>query len=125
MEEIQKEIEAPIEETQATQAVEVEVKPKRVKKPRTQKQIDAFEKARLKRLENIKKKKEASSPPPKPKEEEFPAETTPPSPPNSPREEEIPYKLTIKKKKKKPKKKKIKRKRKSKSNKDDKQIIKN
>ena len=57
MEEIQKEIEAPIEETQATQAVDIEVKPAKTKKPRTQKQIDAFEKARLKRLENIKKKK--------------------------------------------------------------------
>jgi len=57
MEEKQKDLEASIEETQATEAVEVEVKPKKVKKPRTQKQIDAFEKARLKRLENIKNKK--------------------------------------------------------------------
>jgi len=62
-------IEAPTEETQGTEAVEVEVKPKRVKKPRTQKQIEAFERARLKRLENIKNKKKAVS---KPKEEEPP-----------------------------------------------------
>ena len=61
MEETSKDLEAPIEETQATQAVEVEVKPKRVKKPRTQKQIEAFERARLKRLENIKKKKRSGN----------------------------------------------------------------
>jgi len=88
----QKDLEAPIEEikeetqgTEDTQAVEVEVKPKRVKKPRTQKQIDAFEKARLKRLENIKNKKKAV---PKPKEELPQVETTPPTPPKN-QEEDI------------------------------------
>jgi len=66
MEEKQKDLEANIEETQETEPVEVEDKPKRAKKPRTQKQIDAFERARLKRLENIKNKKKTTIPTPKP-----------------------------------------------------------
>jgi hypothetical protein len=55
MEEEKEDIQAPIE-----------VKVRKTKKKRTQKQIEAFERARQKRLENIKKRKEDLKQPPPP-----------------------------------------------------------